>query len=138
MEEIKPFGPVQAYVPVETLPVKLIALPTQTGELLEAVAVGIGLTVMVAEVGLLEQPVVELVKVIFALPAPTPVTTPPLVMDAIPALLLDQVPPVEGVKFNVPPIQTRPDEGTVTVGAAFTTTVVLEVAVHVPTVMVKL
>ncbi len=93
---------------------------------------------MVADVGLLEQPVVEFVKVIFALPAPTPVTTPALVIEAIPVLLLDQVPPVEGVKFNVPPTQTCPEEGTVTVGAGLTTTVVLEVAVHVPTVMVKL
>ena len=68
----------------------------------------------------LEHPVVALVKVIFAVPPATPVTTPPLLMVATIGLLLTQVPPVVGVKFAVAPIHTVAGDGTVITGSAFT------------------
>ena len=49
--EINPFGPVQEkVVPISVPPVKLIVLPEQTGLLLPANAVGIGLSITVATV----------------------------------------------------------------------------------------
>ncbi len=52
------------------------------------------------------QPVVVLVKVRVATPAPTAVTTPELVTVAMELLLLDHVPPVDGVTLEVAPAHT--------------------------------
>lgn len=59
------------------------------------------------------------VKVKEEVPAPTPVTTPPLVTVATDGLLLTQVPPLEGVNVVVWPIQILEDPDIETVGFTF-------------------
>jgi hypothetical protein len=95
---------------------------TQTSPEPGTVTVGNAFTVTVPEDELLEQPVVVLVNVISAEPPATPVTTPALVIVAVPVALLDQVPPVVGDNVIVLPTHTVPVPGTVTVGAAVTAT----------------
>ena len=66
--------------------------------------VALGLTV-IKDVGLDTHPVTLLVNTNVVLPAATPVTMPPFVMEAIEVLLLTQDPPDEGDKVVVPAIQ---------------------------------
>jgi hypothetical protein len=69
-----------------------------------------------AGVTLLQPP--EEVKVKFAVPVVTPVTTPPLVTEATAGLLLTQLPPVVGDKVVVPFTQIEADPVIVATGAA--------------------
>ena len=78
------------------------------------------LTVIDAEPNVFEHPVVALVNVILTVPPVTPVTTPPLFIEAIKGLLLTHEPPVDGVKFAVAPIQTVAGEGIVITGKELT------------------
>ena len=66
--------------------------------------------------------VVLLVKVNVAVPADTPVTTPPFVTVATATLLLTQVPPLVGDKVVVSPIQILLDPVMLTTGIALTVT----------------
>ena len=110
--------------------------PQELGFAVETLNVGNGFTVILPADAVLEQPVVVFVKVIFAVPRSTPVTTPPLVTVATVPSLLDQLPPVDGVKFKVSPTHTLPLFGTVTVGVGFTVTVRVAVAFEQPPVPV--
>ena len=65
-----------------------------------------------------EQPVIELVNVKIAVPAPIPVTRPPPSTVATEIKFEDHVPPVLGVAVVVPPIQID-EEAIVRVGKAF-------------------
>lgn len=74
-------------------------------------------------VGAETQPVLVLVKVKVAVPAETAVTTPALVTVATAGLLLDQVPPVEGDKPVISPIQRLLAPIILTIGMGSTVTV---------------
>jgi hypothetical protein len=65
-----------------------------------------------------------------AVPAATPVTTPPLVTVATDGLLLDQVPPVDGVNVVVVPTHIVEDPEILTVGLCFALMVAVGTAVH--------
>ena len=73
-----------------------------------------------AGVGREAQPVLLLVKVNVAAPAATAVTTPPFVTVATDGLLLTQVPPLEGVRVVVEPIQILFAPEIAVTGNAFT------------------
>lgn len=94
--------------------------PTQMVSL-AAATVGLGLTKMAVVCA--EQPVAVFVNVNLACPAPTAVTTPPLVTVATAILSLTQVPPVVGDKVDVLPIQSPEEPVIETVGFANTQTV---------------
>jgi hypothetical protein len=83
-------------------------------------AVGCVVTVTVKESDI--QPVAVSVNANFAVPAATPVTTPPLLTVATAPLLLAQVPPVVGDRVVVAPIHTAGVPVTDTVGLGLTTT----------------
>ena len=100
---------------VEVVPIHKLVLP-------EMLALGLFDTV-IAEDGLLIQPVEDDVKVNVAVPTETPVITPELSILATEELLLTQVPPVEGVIFILVPIQTVLDPESVAMGLAFTVTI---------------
>ena len=98
---------------------KVVVLPVQmvVGPVTETV----GLPVMVTTVeGLELHPVVALVNVKVAVPAPIAVTTPELLMVATAVLLDVHVPPLEGDKEVVDPTQTGFDPVTVTTGLGLT------------------
>ncbi len=74
--EVNPFGPDQLNdVPLFVVPVRFKTLPTQTGVLLDAEAVGVAFTVTVVLTELL-QPLTVKVKVIVVVPGETAVTKP--------------------------------------------------------------
>ena len=98
----------------ELSPMQILVAP-------EIVTTGMAFTVTV-EVGIEAHPVRELVKVKVAVPADMPVTTPAFVTVATEALLLAQVPPVEGDKVVVNPTQILALPVTLTTGKAFTVT----------------
>ena len=82
-------------VPPDVPSIKVISDPTQTAEGPEIVpAVGLEPTVIVAVVSALPQPLVVTEYVIVALPAPTGVTSPELLIVAMAVLLQLQVPPL--------------------------------------------
>ena len=83
---------------------RLSVCPAHRGELLPAVAVGIGLTV--TDKVVFEHPVTVSVNVNVALPDETPVTTPASVTVATALSLLVQVPPVVGESITELPTQT--------------------------------
>jgi len=98
----------------ELSPMQILVAP-------EIVTTGIAFTVTVA-VGIEAHPVRELVKVKVAVPADMPVTTPAFVTVATEALLLAQVPPVEGDKVVPKPTQILLVPVILTTGKAFTVT----------------
>lgn len=101
---------------------KVVVAPTQM--VLEPVILtaGVVLTVTPA-VGAETHPVLVFVKVNVTTPALTPVTTPSLATVATAGLLLDQVPPVEGDKLVISPIQMLVAPRMLTIGIASTVTV---------------
>ena len=59
-------------------------------------------------------------------PPETPVTTPPAVMEAMPAaLLLHAPPPVASVNVIVPPVHTSAGTGAIAAGLGLTVTVAI-------------
>lgn len=98
----------------ELAPIQILVAP-------EIVTTGIAFTVTVA-VGAEAHPVRELVKVKVAVPADMPVTTPAFVTVATEALLLAQVPPVEGDNVVVNPTQILAVPVILTTGKALTVT----------------
>jgi len=95
--------------------------PTQYGPSWVKVGVTFVLTVTAAVV--LLQLVVAEVKVNVAVPAATPVTTPPEVTVATDVLLLTQVPPVVGDRVVVDPAQIELLPVILTTGKELTATV---------------
>lgn len=98
---------------------KVVVMPTQTELAPTILTTGKAVT-ETAEVGREVQPVAVLVNVNVAVPAVTPVTTPPFVTVATAGLLLAQVPPVVGDKAVVEPTQMLLAPVTLTEGRAFT------------------
>lgn len=98
-----------------------VVLPTQIVLPPVILTTGRALTVT-AGVAAETQPEAVLVKVKVAIPADTPVTTPPLVTVATPALMLDQVPPLLGDKVVVLPTQMMVGPVMLTTGVLFTVT----------------
>ena len=84
-----------------------------------------------------EHPVLLLVKVNVTVPAPIPVTTPPLVTVATAALLLAQVPPVVGDKVVVEPTQILFSPVMLTEGKALIVTEAVGAEAHPVLVLVK-
>jgi hypothetical protein len=93
---------------------KVVVVSTQILSLPVILTVGLGVTITLIESE--RHPVDVSVNANFAVPEATPVTTPALVTVAMALLLLAQVPPVEGVKVVVDPIQTAAVPATATVG----------------------
>jgi len=83
--------------------------------------VGVGFTVTAA-VGSDGHSDAELVNIKVAVPGETPVTTPPLFTEAIPASDDDQVPPVVGSRVVVVPTQIKLSPVIVTIGLGNTCT----------------
>ena len=75
-------------------------------------------------------PVILFVKMNVAVPAATPVTTPALFTVATDELLLDQVPPVDGVNVVVVPTHIVEDPEILTVGLCLAVIVAVGTAVH--------
>lgn len=80
--------------------------------------------------GLETQPVLELVKVNVAVPGSNAETFPLLLMLATKKLLVDHVPPVEGVNVVVPPTHKVEDPVNVATGLALIVTVVVGLDTH--------
>jgi hypothetical protein len=121
--------PIENSYTVDTFNPEMVTVPSlaphDVGSVSDTVNVGNGFTVIVPADATLEHPVEVFVNVISAVPADIPVTTPPFVISAILLSLLDQVPPVVGVRLNDSPTHTSPLFGTVTVGIEFTVKVTL-------------
>jgi len=109
--------PVPGVIPME-VPIQTVLRPV-------SVAMGLAFTVRVG-VGILVQPVAELVKIKLVVPTSTPVTTPPLVTVATAGLFVLHVPPDVGVNVVVVPGQIEEVPDMLTIGLA--TTVMTEVA----------
>lgn len=97
---------------------KVVVVSTQILSLPRILTVGLGVTITLIESE--RHPVDVSVNANFAVPEATPVTTPALVTVAMALLLLAQVPPVDGVKVVVEPIQTAAVPATATVGLGLT------------------
>jgi len=118
-----------ALVMVATAGLLLTHVPPEPGlaviaEPIHNVAVGILTTGRVFTVTLdvvLLQPVAVSVNVNVTLPAVSPVINPALLMEATAGLLLNHVPPAEGLAVIVEPIHNV-DDGVLTTGRAFTVT----------------
>lgn len=101
---------------------KVVVNPAQI--VLEPVILTAGVAfIVIPEVGAETQPVLVLVKVNVTTPALIPVTTPKLVTEATAGLLLAQVPPVEGDKLVISPIQMLEAPRMLTIGIGSTVTV---------------
>lgn len=100
---------------------KVVVNPAQI--VLEPVILTAGVAfIVIPEVGAETQPVLVLVKVNVTTPALIPVTTPKLVTEATAGLLLAQVPPVEGDKLVISPIQMLEAPRMLTIGIGSTVT----------------
>jgi hypothetical protein len=99
----------------------VVVAPTQIVLVPVMLPAGVVFTVM-AGVGAEAHPVLVLVNVKVAVPAVTAVTTPAFVTVATAGLLLTQVPPLEGDKPVMPPIQRFVAPMMLTIGVASTVT----------------
>lgn len=97
----------------------VVILPTQIVLPPDKETVGFGLT-MIAEVLSDSQPVAASINFNVALPELKPTTIPEFVVATIAALLLIQVPPVDGYKVVVPPIHIEELPTRLTVGLLYT------------------
>lgn len=134
-----------AFVTVATVLSLLIQVPPVEGLKLsvaatQSVADGaltMGSALIVRDDVVLLQPVSVSVKVNVTEPAVTPVTSPTFVTVAIALLLLSHVPPVEGLKFIVAPMQSE-TKGALTVGCCMSTGTELLLQPVVASVKVKI
>jgi hypothetical protein len=101
------------------------------------VKVGVTFALTVTDPVVLLQPVTSEVKVKVAVPAATPVTTPPGVTVATDVLLLVQVPPVVGFSVVVAPTQIELLPVMLTVGKTLTKTFIVAEVAHCPAVGVN-
>jgi len=115
---------------------KVVVIPTQIVLPPVMLTVGVGFTVT-AVVGIETHPEAS-VNVNVAVPAETAVTTPAFVTVATEALLLAQVPPVDGDKPVVAPIQILLGPVTLTIGVEVTVTVPVATETHPVLLLVKM
>jgi hypothetical protein len=97
--------------------VKFNTAPSHTSPPEGRVTVGVGLTVITPSDARLEHPEEVSVYITVTVPAERPSKSPALSIAAMVLSLLIQVPPVDGVKFNVSPMHNSPPLGTVIGGA---------------------
>jgi hypothetical protein len=122
---------------IQVPPVEGLKLSVAATQSVADGALTMGSALIVRDDVVLLQPVSVSVKVNVTEPAVKPVTSPAFVTVAIALLLLNQMPPVEGLKFIVAPMQSEA-KGALTVGCCMSTGTELLLQPVVASVKVKI